>query len=243
MTPSTTNGFGTLYGIGVGPGDPELITLKAHRLLMAAPVIAFPAPIEGESFTRRIVAPYLDGTGKEEIPVRMPMSADRFPAQEVYDRTSRELGAHLNAGRDVAYLCQGDPFFYGSFMYLYSRMADDFRVEIVPGVSSIMAGGAALGAALASRNDTFTVLPGPLPAEELAARLATADAAVIIKVGSHFEKIRGVLAASDLLSRSRYIERATLETECVLPIEEVDPGQAPYFSMILVHQRGDAWKT
>ncbi|MAE06234.1 MAG: precorrin-2 C(20)-methyltransferase [Nitrospinae bacterium] len=242
MTSSAPNGFGTLYGIGVGPGDPELLTLKAHRLLLSTPVVAFLAPNEGESFARRIVAPYLDGAGKEEILVRMPMRADRLPSHKVYDRTSGKLAAHLKAGRDVAFLCQGDPFFYGSFMYLYSRMADDFRVEVVPGVSSIMASGASMGAALASRNDTLTVLPGPLPAEELETRLAAADAAVIIKVGNHFEKIRDILAASGLLSQSRYIECATLEAERILSLEEVDPGQVPYFSMILVHKRGDAWK-
>ncbi|MFP6890508.1 MAG: precorrin-2 C(20)-methyltransferase [Nitrospinota bacterium] len=235
------DGCGTLYGIGVGPGDPELLTLKAHRLIRAAPVIAYPAPTEGESFTRRIVAPYLDEMDKEEIQIRMPMRADRFPAQEVYDWASGEVGGHLRAGRDVAYLCQGDPFFYGSFMYLYSRMAGEFRVEVVPGVSSIMAGSASLGAALASRNDTLIVLPGPMGAEEMKARLEWADAAVIIKVGGHFEKIYGVLAEAGLLSQSRYIERATLESQRTLPLDEVDPEGVPYFSMILVHKRGQAW--
>lgn len=242
MASSATNGSGTLYGIGIGPGDPELLTLKAHRLITATPVIAYPAPDEGDSFTREIVASYLDGMDKEEIQIRMPMQTERFPAQEVYDRTRDDLARHLEAGRDVAYLCQGDPFFYGSFMYLYSRMAEDFRVEIVPGVSSIMAGGAALGAPLASRNDTLAILPGPIGADELKNRLLATDAAVIIKVGRHFRKIHGVLAECGLLENARYIERATLETERVLRLDEVDADKVPYFSMILVHKRGAAWK-
>jgi precorrin-2/cobalt-factor-2 C20-methyltransferase len=244
MTSLSNNGSATLYGIGIGPGDPELLTLKAHRLITATPVIAYPAPDEGDSFTREIVASYLDGMDKEEILIRMPMRADRFPAQEVYDRTRDDLARHLESGRDVAYLCEGDPFFYGSFMYLYSRMADDFHVEIVPGVSSIMAGGAALGAPLASRNDTLTILPGPIDADELKSRLLATDAAVIIKVGRHFEKIRGVLAECGLLDNARYIEHATLENEHVLKLDEVypDTGRIPYFSMIFIHKRGAAWK-
>ncbi|MBT3353168.1 MAG: precorrin-2 C(20)-methyltransferase [Nitrospinaceae bacterium] len=243
MASSTSNGNGTLYGIGIGPGDPELITLKAHRLIAATRIIAYPAPDEGDSFTREIVAPYLDGMDKEEILIRMPMRTDRFPAQEVYDRTRDDLASHLEAGRDVAYLCQGDPFFYGSFMYLYSRMAEDFNIEIVPGVSSIMAGGAALGAPLASRNDTLTILPGPIDAAELKSRLLATDAAVIIKVGKHFGKIREVLTECGLLDNARYIERATLKTERILKLDEVaSDDEVPYFSMILVHKRGAAWK-
>ncbi len=110
---------GTLYGLGIGPGDPELITLKALRLLKAAPVLAYPAPERGESLARRIVDPHLDGE-KTEVAIRMPLVAARFPARQVYDRAAEELGGHLAAGRDVAVLCEGDPFFYGSFMYLSS---------------------------------------------------------------------------------------------------------------------------
>ena len=123
---------GTLYGLGIGPGDPELITLKALRLLRAAPVLAYPAPEHGESLARRIIAPHLDGE-RIEVAIRMPLVEARFPAQQVYDRAAEELGEHLDADRDVAVLCEGDPFFYGSFMYLFGRMAERFPVEVVPG--------------------------------------------------------------------------------------------------------------
>ena len=127
---------GTLYGLGIGPGDPELITLKALKRLQAVPVIAYPAPQEGDSLARAIVAPHLDGA-QREIAIRMPMVAARFPAQEVYDRAAEAIGGELEAGRDVAVLCEGDPFFYGSFMYLFGRMAERYPVEVIPGVSSL----------------------------------------------------------------------------------------------------------
>ena len=232
---------GTLYGIGVGPGDPELITLKALRILQAAPVVAYPAPESGESLARGIVAPHLNGSA-EEIAIRMPMVQARFPAQEVYDWAVGELGAHLQAGRDVAVLCEGDPFFYGSFMYLFARMAERYPVEVVPGVSSLTACAAVLGAPLASRNDVLTVVPAPLPEDALKARLTGVEAAAIIKVGRHFEKVKGVLAELGLTEQARYIERATMDSQRILPLDAVEPASVPYFSMILVHHRGAAWK-
>jgi precorrin-2/cobalt-factor-2 C20-methyltransferase len=231
---------GTLYGLGVGPGDPELITLKALRLLRAAPVIAYPAPEHGDSLARAIVAGHLPG-GQTEIAIRMPMVVERFPAQEIYDRAAVEIGAHLEAGRDVAVLCEGDPFFYGSFMYLFGRMAERFPVEVVPGVSSLTACAAASGAALASRNDVLTVIPAPLPPERLRELLLNTDAAAIMKLGRHFAKVRDVLTELGLAKQARYVERATMPNQRLLPLDEVDPDSVPYFSMVLVHKRGEAW--
>ncbi len=231
---------GTLYGLGIGPGDPELITVKAQRLLTTVPVIAYPAPEQGESLARSIVAPLLTGE-QEEIAIRMPIEAARFPAQEVYDRAAEEIGGHLEAGRDVAVLCEGDPFFYGSFMYLFGRMAERFPVEVVPGVSSLTACAAALAAPLAARNDVLTVLPAPLPEADLKARLSTGEATAVIKLGRHFPKVRQVLDELGLTDNARYIERATMASQRILPLDSVEPGAVPYFSMILVHRRGEAW--
>ena len=231
---------GTLYGLGVGPGDPELITLKALRLLRAAPVIAYPAPEHGDSLARAIVAGHLPG-GQTEIAIRMPMVVERFPAQEIYDRAAVEIGAHLEAGRDVAVLCEGDPFFYGSFMYLFGRMAEHFPVQVVPGVSSLTACAAASGAALASRNDVLTVIPAPLPPERLRELLLNTDATAIMKLGRHFAKVRDVLTDLGLAKQARYVERATMPNQRLLPLDEVDPDTVPYFSMILVPRRGEAW--
>ncbi len=231
---------GILRGIGVGPGDPELITLKALKALRGAAVLAYPAPPRGESLARSIAAPHLPG-GQEEIAIRMPLEPTRFPAPEVYDKAAAALGQRLDAGRDVAVLCEGDPFLYGSFLYLFERLAARHRVEVIPGVSSPMACAAALGLPLAARNDVLTVIPAPLEAERLAAHLTACDAAALIKVGRHLEKVRGVLTSLDLLDRAHYIERASMAAERIVPLATVEPP-APYFSMVIVHKRGVAWR-
>ena len=232
---------GTLYGIGVGPGDPELITLKALRILKETSVLAWPALLEGPSLAREIAAPHLDGHHRE-IPIRMPMDVKRFPAQAIYDKAAAEIGEALSAGESVAVLCEGDPFFYGSFMYLFGRLAEHYPVEVVPGVSSLMATAAAAHAPLAARNEVLTVLPGPIPKEELTARLKDVEAAAIIKVGRHLPKIRRALDAAGLLQNARYIGHATMEEkQTVCALTDFPAEKAPYFSMVLVHRRLDAW--
>ena len=235
------NVSGTLYGVGIGPGDPELITLKALRILKSVPVLAWPAPEEGPSLAREIVAGHLPGT-QREIPIRMPLLPARFPADDVYDKAAVEIGAALDAGDDVAVICEGDPFFYGSFMYLYGRLAGDYPVEVIPGVSSLTACAAALGAPLSAKNDVLTVIPGPLDTDTMKQRLVDADAVAIIKVGRHFDRIRTVIDDLGLTAHARYIERATMAEQRILPIGEVGDGNAPYFSMILVHKRDEVWK-
>ncbi|HZS81807.1 MAG TPA: precorrin-2 C(20)-methyltransferase [Stellaceae bacterium] len=224
---------GTAFGIGVGPGDPELLTLKALRLIEAAPVVAYPAPEGGESFARGIVARWLK-PAQREIAIEVPMRVERFPAQAVYDRTAAAIGAELAAGRDVAILCQGDPFFYGSFIHLFTRLAGRFPVEIVPGVSSLAACAAAARLPLTERNETLTIIPATLEAEALEARLAAAQSAAIIKLGRHFAKARAVLQRLGLAARAVYVERASLGSERILPLAEVAAESVPYFAMILL---------
>lgn len=225
------NKTGRLYGLGVGPGDPELLTLKALRILKAAPVVAYPAPDHGTSFARAIVADFLRPE-QVEIPIVVPMKVARFPAAEVYDKAAGEIAGHLDAGRDVAVLCEGDPFFYGSFMYLFERLSSRYTGEIVPGVASPMAAAARSFAPIAARNDVLTVLPGPLDDAALAARIEAAEAFVIMKLGRHFDRVRALLDHLGLTDRCLYCERVTLAEERVMPLREVS-GAAPYFSMIL----------
>ena len=232
---------GTVWGIGVGPGDPELLTLKALRLIRAVPVLAYPAPDTGDSFARAIAAPHLPG-GQAEIAIRMPLGDGAFPKAEIYDGAAEAIAAHAAAGRDVAVLCEGDPFFYGSFMYLFARLAGRCPVRIVPGVSSLMACADAAGAPLAARNDVLTVIPAPLPEPELRRRLAESEAAAVVKLGRHLGKLRRVLAELELVEYTRYVERASLPNERVLPLADVGEETAPYFSMLLVHKRGEAWR-
>jgi len=232
---------GTLYGLGVGPGDPELITLKALRILQAVPVIAWPAPPEGESLARAIAAPHI-AHDPIEIPIRMPLTPTRFPDRSVYDAAAVEIGAHLAEGRDVAALCEGDPFFYGSFMYLYERIADDYPVVTVPGISSLMATAAVSKGPLAARNDVLSVVPAPLPADALRRAIDGADCVAVIKLGRHFGKVRAVLADMGLTGHARYVAHATMPDQSACPLGEVAGDTVPYFSMILVHKRGAAWR-
>lgn len=232
---------GTLYGIGLGPGDPELVTLKALRILREADVVAYPMADGRASLARRIAEPYLT-PGQAELEIPLPMRTDRAPAQAAYDAAAEAICLHLDGGHDVALLCEGDPFFYGSFMYLFTRLADRYRTEIVPGVSSMMAAGAALGRPLAARNDRFTVIPGPLEDAEIEAALRGCEAAVILKVGRHFSRIRALLERLNLIGGAGYVERVTQPEEIVKPLREVPAEtQAPYFSMIVVSIGQDGW--
>jgi precorrin-2/cobalt-factor-2 C20-methyltransferase len=233
MTPSE---HARVWGIGLGPGDPELLTLKALRLIRTADVIAYPAPEKGDSFARTIAAPHLSGC-QREIAIRMPLGDGSFPKSDIYDAAAKEILDEVGNGRHVAVLCEGDPFFYGSFIYLYSRLVDRCSVAVVPGVSSLMACAASSKMPLALRDQTLTILPGTLPEHDLRRHLATAEAAAIVKVGRHLGKVREILKALGLIEGARYIEHATLGTECVLPLEQVTQTQAPYFSMILVQAR------
>jgi precorrin-2/cobalt-factor-2 C20-methyltransferase len=229
---------GRLYGLGIGPGDPELITLKALRILQAAPVVAYPVSDSDKRLARSIVADYL-GHAPLELPMYFPFKPEES-AQPYYDSAALALAEHLGRGQDVAVLCEGDPFFYGSFMYLFTRLAGRFRTEVVPGVSSLMASASVLETPLTYRNDVFVVLPAMVPADVLASRLAGADAAVIIKLGRHFPRVYEVLKQMGLLTRARYIECATMPNQHIVPIDQVDPTQVPYFSMIVIPSQWQA---
>jgi precorrin-2/cobalt-factor-2 C20-methyltransferase len=226
---------GRLIGIGVGPGDPELLTLKAHRLLSAAAVVAYPAPDDGPSFARSVVAQYLRA-GQIEIPIVVPMRAERHPARAVYDDAAAKIAAHLSAGLDVVVLCEGDPFFYGSFMYLHERLALRFAAEIVPGVSSLTAAAAMAGRPLAARNDALTVIPAPLPDERIEALLQQADSAVFIKLGRHLPRVVRLLEGAGLADHAIYAERVSLASQRILPLAALGDTAAPYFSMILLYK-------
>lgn len=230
---------GVLYGVGLGPGAPDLITLRAARLIEGAGVIAYPALAGAQSFARAIAAALIPA-GAREIVMEIPMSNEREPAQAAYDEGAAAIAAELGAGQDVVCLCEGDPFFYGSFMYLFARLSGLYRVEVVPGVTSVTACAARAGRPLVARNEALTVLPGPLPDAALAARIAGADAVVIMKVGRHLPRIRTLLTDLGLLGGAVYVERASLPEERVMPLAEA-PAAAPYFSMILITKGADPW--
>jgi precorrin-2/cobalt-factor-2 C20-methyltransferase len=230
---------GILYGIGVGPGDPELLTVKAARLLARMPVLAYPAPVGGESLARRIAAPYLNGAALE-IVLSMPFAPERR-ADDVYDAAAAAIALHLDAGRDVAALCEGDPLLFGSFVYLLARLGERFPVQVIPGISALTACAAAAGHPLTARDDALVVIPAPRPEADIERLLAAAEAAAIFKVGRHLPKVRRVLDRLGLSEAAVCVERAGQPGQRVRRLSEAESGDAPYFSTILVHKRGKAW--
>src|SRR2546423_11321198 len=217
-------GSGRLYGLGVGPGDPELLTVKALRLLRAAPVVAYPAPENGDSFARSIVARWIEGH-QREIAIRFPMRPGPPPV-EIYDDAAAELAAELDDGRDVALLCQGDPLFYGSFTNIFTRLAGRYPIEIVPGVSSLTACAAAAAVPLVARDDALAVIPATLDEDQIAARIAASESVAIIKLGRHVAKLRRVLNQIGLLDAAVYVEHATLPTQRIALASAIESDQA-----------------
>jgi precorrin-2/cobalt-factor-2 C20-methyltransferase len=190
----------------------------------------------GKVLARAIVAGYLRPE-QREIPMPLPFSPDRS-AQPYYDRAAAEIAPHLQAGRDVAVLCEGEPMLYGSFMYLFQRLAPQFPTEVIPGISSTLACGAMLGLPLTFRHDVLTLIPATLSVEKLKTRLQETDAAVILKIGRHFAKVYQVLTELDLLPRAHYIEYATQPTQRIVPITTLDPEKVTYWSLIVIPSQG-----
>ena len=166
------------------------------------------------------------------------MDVARYPAQDVYDWATGEIGKMADAGKSVAILCEGDPFFYGSFMYLYSRLSGSYEVKVIPGVSSVNACAAELGIPLAARSDVISAIPATLDAKTMEARLRAADTASIIKAGRHLKKVKQVLESLGVSDDAMYIERATMDNQRILPLSQVSEDTAPYFSMIIVRLGG-----
>jgi precorrin-2 C20-methyltransferase / precorrin-3B C17-methyltransferase len=235
---------GRLYGVGVGPGDPELITLKAAKLIKTADVIAYHSGTTGRSIARSIADSLISEDAIEELLI-YPVTTGSIDhplgyygaVDDFYDESAERLSKHLDAGRTVVVLAEGDPLFYSSYMYLHDRLSPRFPSEIVPGITSVTAAATALRMPLARHEDVLTVLPGTLPVPELARRLANTDAAAIMKLGRTFAGVREALWQSGRLDDARYVERVTTGEQRVLPVADVDPTTVPYFSMIVVPGR------
>lgn len=232
---------GRLYGVGLGPGDPELVTVKAARLIGAADVVAFHAAGHGRSVARALAAPYLrEGQVEELLVYPVTTGSTDHPGgyqgaiDEFYEAAAARLAAHLDAGRDVVVLAEGDPFFYGSYMHMHKRLAHRYPTEVVPGVTSVSGAAAVLGRPLVERDEVLTVLPGTLPGDELAEWLATTDSAAVLKLGRTFTSVREAFDAAGVLDRAWYVERATTDRQRTLPLAEVDPDTVPYFSLALL---------
>ncbi|QFZ18047.1 precorrin-2 C(20)-methyltransferase [Saccharothrix syringae] len=229
---------GKLYGVGVGPGDPELVTVKAARLISEADVVVFHSARHGRSVARRIAEPYLrPGQVEEQLvyPVTTEDSDDyQGEIDAFYEECARRLAVHLDAGRVVVVLAAGDPFFYGSYMHLHKRLAHRYEAEVVPGVTSVSAGAAVVGRPLVERDEVLTVLPGTLPPDVLAEHLAGGDPVAVMKLGRTFPQVRRALEDAGRLDEAWYVERATTGRQRTAPLSEVDAGDVPYFSLALL---------
>ncbi|MFF0308937.1 precorrin-2 C(20)-methyltransferase [Streptosporangium sp. NPDC004379] len=232
---------GRLYGVGLGPGDPELVTVKTARLIGEADVVAYHAARHGRSIARSIARPYLrEGQIEEALQYPLTTETTGHPGgyqgalDDFYAECAARLAAHLDAGRTVVVLSEGDPLFYGSYMHMHKRLAHRYPTEVVPGVTSVSAASAVLGRPLVERDEVLTVLPGTLPGEELAERLRGTDSAAVMKLGRSFAKVRDAFAEAGRLDDAWYVERATMGGERVAPLEDVDPEGVPYFSLALL---------
>ncbi|MEU2025565.1 precorrin-2 C(20)-methyltransferase [Streptomyces sp. NPDC016469] len=238
---------GRLYGVGLGPGDPALMTLRAVEVIAEADVVAYHSARHGRSIARSIAAKHLRADHIEEALV-YPVTTEttdhpggyRGAMEDFYTEAAARLAVHLDAGRTVAVLAEGDPLFYGSYMHMHKRLADRYPTEVIPGVTSVSAAAARLGTPLAEGEEVLTILPGTLPEEELTARLAATDAAVVMKLGRTFPAVRRAFEASGRLAEARYVERATMAGERLGELADTDAGSVPYFAVAVLPSRIDA---
>lgn len=237
---------GRLIGIGVGPGDPGLVTLNAIAALGQADVVAHFAKMGNTSNARTIVAQHLKPE-IEELPLHYPVTTEipradaayREALHSFYDESAAKIAGQLNAGRVVAVIAEGDPLFYGSYMHLHVRLSPHYPTEVVAGVTGMSGCWSAIGTPMVQGDDVFTVLPGTLPEYELERRLADADAAVVMKIGRHLAKVRRALDRAGRLDRAIYVERGTMTNAAVMKLTDKLDMEAPYFAMVLV----PGWET
>ncbi len=232
---------GRLIGVGVGPGDPELLTLKATRTLAAADVVAYFAKAGKLGNARTIVAGHLRN-GVTELPLLYPVTTElpkecanyRDAIRDFFDSAAAAVAAHLDRGHTVAVISEGDPMFYGSYMHLHVRLSARYATEIVAGVTGMSGCWSMAGLPIAQGDDIFIVLPGTLPEDELASRLTGADAAVVMKLGRHLPKVRRALARAGCLERAIYVERGTMADSIMIRLIDKPDDNAPYFAVVLV---------
>lgn len=232
---------GRLYGVGVGPGDPELLTLKAARIVESAGVVAHFAKAGRPSNARRIVAHRLR-PDVIELPLLYPVTVEIEKDHDDYkgaiatffDASASAVAAHLDAGQDVAVLSEGDPFFYGSYLHLHARLAQRYPTEVIPGVTSMSGCWSAVGRPLVRGDEILSVLPATLPEAELTRRLGECDGAVLMKLGRNLAKARRALAAAGKAERAIYVERGTMPNARFMRLVDKPDDVAPYFAVLLV---------
>jgi precorrin-2/cobalt-factor-2 C20-methyltransferase len=232
---------GKLIGVGVGPGDPELLTLRALRALAEADVVAHFAKAGNGSNARAIVAGHLRAD-IEELRLTYPVTTELPKAEQAYreaidgfyETSAAAIATRLDDGKVVAVISEGDPLFYGSYMHLHVRLAGRYPTEVIAGITAMSGCWSSVGAPIAQGDDVFTVLPGTLAEPELERRLRDTDAVVIMKIGRHLPKIRRTLRETGRLARAIYVERGTTADAVITPLIDKQDDDAPYFAVVLV---------
>jgi precorrin-2/cobalt-factor-2 C20-methyltransferase len=236
---------GTIHGLGLGPGDPDLMSLRAHRLLRDARHVAFFRKAGKSGQARKIVDGLLPD-GVIEFPMEYPVTTEIHFSDpryaEILSGFYADCTAHLRSlaesGEDVVVLCEGDPFFYGSFMHLYTRLKDHVPVQVVPAITGMSAAWTATGMPVTWGCDVLSVLMGTLPEDALADHMARADALVVMKIGRNMDKIRSALRKAGRYEAAWLVEYASMEGQTVTRLAEAEGRVTPYFSIVVVHGQG-----
>jgi precorrin-2/cobalt-factor-2 C20-methyltransferase len=232
---------GRLIGVGTGPGDPELLTVKAVKAIGSADVLAWFAK-EGRRGNGRGIVEGLVGEGTIELPLYYPVTTEIHRAKPeyvdqvtgFYEASTKAISAHLDAGRTVVVLSEGDPLFYGSYMHLHVRLAKRYAAEVIPGVTAMSGCWSQAGVPIVQGDDVLSVLPGTMEEDQLVRRLNDTEAAVIMKVGRNLPKIRRALAEAGRINDAVYVERGTMANTQMMPLATKPNDEAPYFSIVLV---------
>jgi len=240
MNDSSSQSRGVFYGVGVGPGDPELMTMKAVRLIQQCDLVTYLRSENGNSMARTIAASALKDRirpGQQEQAIVMPMCESREVANSVYDEASRLIAGHLDKGEQVVFLCQGDPFFFGSFSYLYDRLADNYQVEIVPGISSINASAALCGKPLGLLAENIAIISGRRGSDDILQTLRQFDNVAIMKPGRRRAELLALIERANRIDDCCYIEYAGHENQRIVhDIRTLDSRPGPYFSLFLINR-------
>ncbi len=236
----------TVHGVGLGPGAPDLLSVRADRLVRHARHVAYFRKAGRPGKARAIVADMLHPDAIEH-PLEYPVTTEialadpRYNAQlaAFYAASTDRLSALARAGEEVVVLCEGDPFFYGSFMHLYTRLSGLVPVSVVPGITGMSGAWTASGAPITWGDDVLTVLMATLPEEELVRRIRDTDALVVMKIGRNMAKLRRALAAAGRSDAAWLIEHAAMAEQRVTRLADSDPAAAaPYFSIVMIHGQG-----
>ncbi|RED14041.1 precorrin-2 C(20)-methyltransferase [Pontivivens insulae] len=236
---------GTVYGVGLGPGDIDLMSVRSDRLIRNARYVAFFRKKGRPGQARRIVEGMLPD-GVVEIPMEYPVTTE-IPLSDpryneilsaFYAECRAKLRALADAGEDIVVLCEGDPFFYGSFMHLYTRLKDDIPVQVVPAITGMSGAWTATGAPITWGDDVLSVLMGTLPQDELISHMKAADALVIMKIGRNIDKVRDALRVAGRYDAAWLVEFATMPNQTVTKLSAAEGKVTPYFSIIVVHGQG-----